>query len=623
LLRLSEVGLSHKGSCWLGTELAQRRTVPQGFKNEKPRAKRRVLGERLQQLSCGHAHGVAVERALDGKRHMAFCQCKQGVVFADADIGARVELCATLTHDDRTWGHQLATIHLHTEHFGLGIAPISRRAAAFFVCHDSCSLCGNRANQQFSELLTVTLTFLIVLATAHFENADLVVLAMRHDRDTHCCAGHQGCANLQLCAATDCQNLVEHNFLAYIRSNLFYFNFFASSNSVLFATSFYDRVHNNLLKMLRERIFAEPWIITQANKKANQVPKPAQSSECRRGGLSIIRATNRAQVLHATHTLKPSPLAIIAQDMREVDQVIAQRLDSGVPLVGQVSRYIISAGGKRLRPVLLLMICGALGFKGAQRFNLAAVVEFIHTATLLHDDVVDDSALRRGNATANETFGNPASVLVGDFLYSRAFQMMVDAQSMRIMEVLANATNIIAEGEVMQLMNMHNAALDETGYLQVIRSKTAKLFEASARVGAILAGADAKTEAACAEYGQALGTAFQVIDDVLDYTGDAAVMGKNLGDDLREGKTTLPLIAAMQRGDATQRELIQTAIETGNIDLIDQVVAIVSTTGALDVAREAAASEARRAIAAAGQLPDNEHSRGLIQLAAQLLERQS
>jgi octaprenyl-diphosphate synthase len=316
-------------------------------------------------------------------------------------------------------------------------------------------------------------------------------------------------------------------------------------------------------------------------------------------------------------------LAIISQDMREVDQVIAQRLDSGVPLVGQVSRYIISAGGKRLRPVLLLLVCGALGFKGAQRFNLAAVVEFIHTATLLHDDVVDDSALRRGNATANETFGNPASVLVGDFLYSRAFQMMVDAQSMRIMEVLADATNIIAEGEVMQLMNMHNAALDEAGYLQVIRSKTAKLFEASARVGAILAGADAKTEAACADYGQALGTAFQVIDDVLDYTGDAAVMGKNLGDDLREGKTTLPLIAAMQRGSAAQRELIQTAIETGNIDLIDQVVAIVSSTGALDVAREAAASEARRAITAAEQLPDNEHTRCLIQLAAQLLERQS
>ena len=328
-------------------------------------------------------------------------------------------------------------------------------------------------------------------------------------------------------------------------------------------------------------------------------------------------------VLQATTSVSSSPLSVIAPDMREVDRVIAQRLDSGVPLVGQVSQYIISAGGKRLRPALLLLICGALGFKGEQRFNLAAVVEFIHTATLLHDDVVDDSSMRRGNATANETFGNPASVLVGDFLYSRAFQMMVDADSMRIMQVLADATNIIAEGEVLQLMNMHNAALDEAGYLQVIRSKTAKLFEASARVGAILAGAKPDIEEACAEYGQALGTAFQVIDDVLDYTGNASEMGKNLGDDLREGKTTLPLIAAMQRGNADQRDLIKSAIETGDVSLIDQVVAIVSSTGALEVAREAAAQEANRAIAAAQELPKNEHTTCLLQLAAQLLDRRS
>ena len=309
--------------------------------------------------------------------------------------------------------------------------------------------------------------------------------------------------------------------------------------------------------------------------------------------------------------------------MTEVDKVITSKLSTGVPLVGQVCQYIISAGGKRLRPALLLMVCGALGFKGAQRFNLAAVVEFIHTATLLHDDVVDDSSMRRGNATANETFGNPASVLVGDFLYSRAFQMMVDAKSMRVMEVLADATNIIAEGEVMQLMNMHNAALDEAGYLQVIRSKTAKLFEASARVGALLAAAKPEIEAACAEYGQALGTAFQVIDDVLDYTGDASVMGKNLGDDLREGKNTLPLIAAMQRSSDAERQLIQTAIESGDLNQIERVVAIVVNSGALDVARQAAASEARRAIAAAQRLPDNDYSRALVQLAAQLLERQA
>jgi octaprenyl-diphosphate synthase len=318
-----------------------------------------------------------------------------------------------------------------------------------------------------------------------------------------------------------------------------------------------------------------------------------------------------------------SVLALIADDMRGVDAVIAQRLDTGVPLVAEVCRYIISAGGKRLRPVLLLLTSGALGYTGDQRFNLAAVVEFIHTATLLHDDVVDDSTLRRGRATANQAFGNPASVLVGDFLYSRAFQMMLDAHDMRVMEILSDATNVIAEGEVLQLMNMHDAALDEAGYLRVIRSKTAKLFEASARLGAILAKSSPLLEQACADYGQALGTAFQVIDDVLDYDGDAAEMGKNLGDDLREGKVTLPLIAAMQRGSAEQRQIIQTAIETGSVPNLDQIVGIVQSTGALTVAREAAAAQARLAMEAATLLPKNAYSEGLLQLAAQLLGRRS
>lgn len=314
-------------------------------------------------------------------------------------------------------------------------------------------------------------------------------------------------------------------------------------------------------------------------------------------------------------------LSMIDADMRQVDSVIVQRLSSGVPLVGQVSQYIISAGGKRLRPSLLLLCCGALGFKGAQRFNMAAVVEFIHTATLLHDDVVDESTMRRGRATANAAFGNPASVLVGDFLYSRAFQMMVDAQSMRIMEVLADATNVIAEGEVMQLMNMHNAELDEAGYLQVIRSKTAKLFEASARVGAILAGATQDVENACADYGQALGTAFQVIDDVLDYAGDSKVMGKSLGDDLREGKATLPLIAAMQQGGPKDSMVIKTAIEQGDLSKLSEIVEIVQSTGALEISRQAASNEARRAVAAAGLLPSNAYTACLVQLASHLLDR--
>jgi len=325
--------------------------------------------------------------------------------------------------------------------------------------------------------------------------------------------------------------------------------------------------------------------------------------------------------LNAQPSTTSSVLSLVAGDMGEVDKVIAQRLDSGVPLVGEVARYIISAGGKRLRPVLLLMTCGALGYTGTQRFNLAAVVEFIHTATLLHDDVVDESTLRRGRATANNAFGNPASVLVGDFLYSRAFQMMVEANNMRVMEILADATNVIAEGEVLQLMNMHDASLDEAAYLRVIRSKTAKLFEASVRLGAVLAGSPPPVEAACAEYGQALGTAFQVIDDVLDYAGDIAEMGKNLGDDLREGKTTLPLIMAMQLGTSGQRDTVREAIETGAVTELPTIAAIVKQTGALEATLQVASNEAQRAIQAARQLPVNRHAEGLLQLAAQLLER--
>ena len=309
--------------------------------------------------------------------------------------------------------------------------------------------------------------------------------------------------------------------------------------------------------------------------------------------------------------------------MLEVDRIIAQRLASGVPLVGQISQYIIAAGGKRLRPALLLLVCGALGYRGDQRFTMAAVVEFIHTATLLHDDVVDESTLRRGRATANEIFGNPASVLVGDFLYSRSFQMMVETKEMRIMEILADATNVIAEGEVMQLMNMHDASLDEAGYLHVIRSKTAKLFEASARLAAVLAGSSGLVEEACATYGQALGTAFQIIDDVLDYDGDTAEMGKNLGDDLREGKATLPLIAAMQRGTEVDAATVRQAIESGSTEQLEAIAQIVRKTGALDVARDAAAAEARRAITALDQLPANDYTTSLLQLAAQLLARRT
>ena len=309
--------------------------------------------------------------------------------------------------------------------------------------------------------------------------------------------------------------------------------------------------------------------------------------------------------------------------MHEVDRVIGQRLTSTVPLVGQISQYIIAAGGKRLRPALLLMVCGALSYQGLHRHTLAAVVELIHTATLLHDDVVDASTLRRGRATANETFGNPASVLVGDFLHTRSFQMMVETGSMRVMEILSEATNIIAEGEVLQLMNMHDASLTETDYLKVIRSKTAKLFEASARLGAVLAGSPTHIEEACATYGQALGTAFQIIDDVLDYDGNAAEMGKNLGDDLREGKATLPLIAAMARGTPEQAQIIRSAIEEGSTEQLTNIIGIVKQTGALQIARKAASDEAHRAITAIAALPQTAHTEGMRALANQLTERRA
>lgn len=309
--------------------------------------------------------------------------------------------------------------------------------------------------------------------------------------------------------------------------------------------------------------------------------------------------------------------------MLAVDRIITQRLSSGVPLVGQVSQHIILAGGKRLRPVLLLLMAGALGYHGSDHHKLAAVIEFIHTATLLHDDVVDDSKLRRSKPTANALFGNPASVLVGDFLYSRAFQMMVECQNMRILDIVSEATNVIAEGEVMQLMNMHDASLTEQNYLDVIRSKTAKLFEASTRLPAVLTVSAPAVEAACAAYGQALGTAFQVIDDVLDYDGDAALMGKNLGDDLREGKATLPLIIAMQRGSAQECALVKHAIENGEVQALQTIADIVRRTGAMQATRDAASGQAQLALTALTHLPDTPYKQAMAELAEQLLSRQA
>lgn len=306
-----------------------------------------------------------------------------------------------------------------------------------------------------------------------------------------------------------------------------------------------------------------------------------------------------------------------------VDDVIRERLASRVALINQISQYIINAGGKRIRPRLVLLFSEALGFDGPERFELAAIVEFIHTATLLHDDVVDESALRRGRATANAMFGNAASVLVGDFLYSRAFQMMVGVNRMRVLQVLADATNVIAEGEVLQLMNMHDPDLAVADYLQVIRYKTAKLFEASARLGAVLAGATADLEETCADYGRSLGTAFQLVDDLLDYEGNSHELGKNVGDDLREGKPTLPLLLAMERAEPDERDLIRHAIEHGEHERLQEILAIVRRTGALEGTRQAAQAESDKARAALAQLPPSRAREALLDLCVRSIHRSS
>ncbi|MFO1265922.1 MAG: polyprenyl synthetase family protein [Rubrivivax sp.] len=309
--------------------------------------------------------------------------------------------------------------------------------------------------------------------------------------------------------------------------------------------------------------------------------------------------------------------------MAEVDKLIRQRLASRVALIDQISAYIVNAGGKRIRPRLVLLFAEAFGCSGPERLELAAIVEFIHTATLLHDDVVDESALRRGRATANAAFGNAASVLVGDFLYSRAFQMMVSVDRMRVLEVLADATNVIAEGEVLQLMNMHDPDLSVEDYLRVIRFKTAKLFEASARLGAVLGEVDAAIEESCAEYGRCLGTAFQLVDDLLDYEGDTAALGKNVGDDLREGKPTLPLLLAMEKADAGERELIRHAIEQGEQQRLPEIIAIVRRTGALEATRAAAQQEAEKARQRALALPPTRAREALIDLCVRSVHRSS
>ena len=315
--------------------------------------------------------------------------------------------------------------------------------------------------------------------------------------------------------------------------------------------------------------------------------------------------------------------ALASDDMDAVNRLISSSLESDVALVSQVSEYIVMSGGKRLRPLIVLLAAKALGYEGDQHVRAAAIIEFIHTATLLHDDVVDSSDRRRGQESANTVFGNQASVLVGDFLYSRSFQMMVDIGDMRVMQILADATNTIAAGEVQQLMNVHDPDTSEKDYREVIYRKTARLFEAGAQIAAVLAQRDAADEAAMVEYGRHLGTAFQLVDDALDYDASSDELGKNVGDDLAEGKPTLPLIHAMKAGNEEQRALIRSAIVDGGRESMSEIRAVIEATGALDYTLRCARDAANAAIAAINTLPENRYRQALLSLAEFAVSRRS
>ena len=449
----------------------------------------------------------------------------------------------------------------------------------------------------------MTLMLLIVLAPAHLENLHLGPAALRKNLGRNRGAGNKRRTDFHRFALTDHENLVENDFRAHFCRYLLYFYLFAGCDAILLAAGFYDRIHDGLQY---KGCCKEPRIIR------------SQALGVKEKFLPIDDRPNAPYhpPFPAKFNVSPESLyALIADDMKAVDAVVRARLYSDVVLVRQVAEYIIAGGGKRMRPALVVLAANATGYAGKHHHELAAVVEFIHTATLLHDDVVDESTLRRGRETANALFGNAASVLVGDFLYSRSFQMMVGVGSMRIMEVLAEATNVIAEGEVLQLMNCRNPDITVDDYRRVIQYKTAKLFEASARIGAIVSNAEQSIEQGLADYGAHLGTAFQLVDDVLDYSGDEAETGKHLGDDLAEGKTTMPLIHAMTHGNAEQSQNVRQAIEGGGRELFAEVMAAIRATGALEATLRVAAEESAAAKAALSVLPASRYKLSLIEFA--------
>ena len=449
----------------------------------------------------------------------------------------------------------------------------------------------------------MSLRFLEVLAPAKLEDLDLFPPSVRYDGCFDLRAGHEWRANAHVVSFANHQYFVKGYQGAYFGQQCFYAKLLARGNPVLLSAGSDNRVH------FSPCLFPAKGRNYRGLRHPTSKP-PVLSCAARRGPVPDLNPDML------------SVLAPIAEEMSRVDLRIRERLDSDVPLVREVADYIVAGGGKRLRPALLLLASSAAGYRGDARYELAAVVEFIHTATLLHDDVVDDSRLRRGRDTANANFGNAAAVLVGDFLYSRAFQMMVGVNSMRVMRVLADATNTIAEGEVLQLMNCRDPGVDEVRYLEVIRRKTAKLFEAAARLGAILGGLPSDQEDGLAAYGMHLGTAFQLIDDVLDYSGEVDSIGKSLGDDLAEGKPTLPLIRVLDTGTPQQAEIVRRAIVSGGRDDFAGVLEAIRATGALEYTRQVAQGQANAAWRAIDGLQSSIWKETLLELSAFSVARQ-
>jgi octaprenyl-diphosphate synthase len=462
---------------------------------------------------------------------------------------------------------------------------------------------------------------LVMLAAAEFDDANLVALAMTLHRGDDLGRSHIGSANGHRGSGADQQHLIEFDAGALIRIELLDTHYGTFLDAVLFTARGNHGIHYCELREQPNGAAKEPRIVRLGRPQVKPKPLPMEGRRPpTRGGRRQCVALASPILGTMAHSFErfmtlEQIRGLVTADFEAVDRVVKQRLHSQVALVDQVATYIIYAGGKRLRPLLVLLAARACGHTGERHLDAAAIIEFIHTATLLHDDVVDGSSLRRGRETANEVFGNATSVLVGDFLYSRAFQMMVTLDRMKIMQILADATNAIAEGEVLQLMNAHDPNTTEARYIDVIRRKTARLFEAGAQIAAVLSDAPPHIEESLALYGRHIGTAFQLVDDALDYQADEASLGKHLGDDLAEGKPTLPLIYAMQHGSDAQRAMIRHAIENGGLDQLAEITRAVASLGGLAYTARLAQCEADQALAALAPLPETAFKEGLSELA--------